>query len=146
MARTHVKLPGMMAWTCFPRSGVVKIRQIPVSFWSASLAFLACSWPVKAAVSKNVKAIWLVVSKILWNIHAHTYTCACPHHIHVPTTHSHTDTLMPDMMAHPCNLSSPEVAVGGSVVQSQLHSQFGDSQNYMIAIFKVCFRREMIRT
>lgn len=76
----------------------------------------------------------------------HTYTCACPHHIHVPTTHSHTDILMPDMMAHPSNLSSPEVAVGGSVVQSQLHSQFGDSQNYMIAIFKVCFRREMIRT
>lgn len=54
---------------------------------------------------------------------------------------------MPDMMAHPSNLSSPEVAVEGSVVQSQLYSQFGASKDYMIALKKkVCFRREMIRT
>lgn len=63
-------------------------------------------------------------------------------HVHAPITymcqqtHSHTDILMPDMMAHPSNLSSPEVAVGGSVVLSQVHSQFGDNQKYMIAFFK----------
>lgn len=43
---------------------------------------------------------------------------------------------MPDMMAHPSNLSSPEVAVEGSVVQSQLYSQFGASKDYMIALKK----------